>query len=124
MYWTVPNRHLLARRIGCRVNDDEERPVSSRKPISAAEPARLGWIERNVRRYRVLLVVVVGVFTVLQGVAWAGLVPNLQPVHFGEVASDMVLAAGFGAPFLFHLRSLPRVREFRRGHGYSTRVGG
>jgi hypothetical protein len=85
--------------------------VSSSIALSPVEPARLDWIERTVYRYRLTLPAVVGLFVVLQGAAWAGLVPHLQPVQFGEVTSDMLLAAAFGAPFIYHLSSLPRVRE-------------
>jgi hypothetical protein len=89
----------------------EELLVSCSIALSPVELARLGWIERLVRRYRLTLAGVVGLFVVLQGAARAGLVPHLQPVQLGEVMSDMLLAAAFGAPFIYHLGSLPRIRE-------------
>lgn len=67
--------------------------------------------EDKVRHFFKLLAGVTGLFISTEIVAWLGVVPELQPVRFGELSANILFAIGFGCPIFLYCSSLPRIRE-------------
>jgi cytochrome P450 len=86
-----------------------DRAVDHSPPETA--PDVESWRQSCVRRFRILLGIVAGLFIATELMALSGLVPRLQPVSLSELSANILFAIGFGCPLVLHISSVPGWKE-------------